>query len=63
MMDLFKDMSPTMLPVQRPRWTVTIQLPSCIFVAQHVVAHDRKYCYNHNMRDVIINKYDMHKLG
>lgn len=38
--DLFHDALLPVLPVQSPGWTVAVELPRGVLVAQHVVAHD-----------------------
>jgi len=47
-LNLFEDMSPAMLPVERPRRAVAVELARGVLVTQNVVAHHREYCYNHN---------------
>ena len=38
--DLMEDSSLPVLPIEGPRWTVSVQLVSRVLVAQNIVAHD-----------------------
>ena len=58
MYDFIHDAFSPVLPIQRPRWTVSIQLFGGILIAKHIVTHDRKNsCKNKGYEDFQFNLF------